>query len=196
MSPNRVKKMNEKTDLRIQRTYKLLTDALLEMLNEESFEEITVRNLCQRAMVRPATFYKHFGDKYELFTFIVKEKQRQFHTENPFKSDPKRPQTYYVGLIEQTLGFFEENKSLVRGVFDSSGSAVLVNMMSEQIEEQLCREFKADEKRRAIMPGKPELMAPLFTGALMYLSYWWVRHNWEVPKDELVRECVKILKIM
>lgn len=196
MSPNRAKKMNEKMDLRIQRTYKLLTDALLEMLNEESFEEITVRNLCQRAMVRPATFYKHFGDKYELFTFIVKEKQRQFRTDNPFKSDPKRPQTYYIGLIEQTLGFFEENKSLVRGVFDSSGSAVLVSMMSEQIEEQICREFKADERRGAIMPGKPEIMAPLFTGALMYLSRWWVQHNWEVPKDELVRECVKILKIM
>ena len=188
--------MEEKTDLRIQRTYKLLTDALLEMLNEENFEEITVRNLCQRAMVRPATFYKHFGDKYELFTFIVKEKQQQFHTENPFNSDPKRPQTYYVGLIEQTLHFMEENKVLVKNVLDCSGSSALIDLLSEQIEYKVCCEFKEDERRGAILPGKPEIMAPLFTGALIYAAKWWVQNDFKIARDELVQECVKILKLM
>lgn len=43
--------MEEKVDLRIQRTYKLLTDALVAMLSEQQFEDISVRVLCQRAMV-------------------------------------------------------------------------------------------------------------------------------------------------
>lgn len=182
--------MEEKTDLRIQRTYKLLTDALLEMLNAENFEDITVRNLCERAMVRPATFYKHFGDKYELFAFIVKEKQHQFHAGNPFKSDPKQPQSYYVGLIEQTLSFIEENKVMVKSILGSSGSTVLIDLLSEQIEYKVCCEFKEDERRGAAMPGKPEIMAPLFTGALVYTAKWWVQHDFKITRDEIIQECV------
>ncbi len=58
--------MEHANDLRVQRTYKLLTDALMNMLCEQSFDTITVRTLCERAMVRPATFYKHFANKEEL----------------------------------------------------------------------------------------------------------------------------------
>lgn len=188
--------MEEKVDLRIQRTYKLLTDALIEMLTEQHFEEITVRDLCARAMVRPATFYKHFGDKFELFSFLIKELQRKFHEDNQFKSDPKRPQTYYVGIIEQTLAFLEQNKAMVTSVVNSTASPILIDLLSEQIEREVLEEFKADEKRGAIMPGKPELMAPLFTGALVYMAKWWVLKNWKMSKDEITQECVRILKLM
>ncbi len=196
VSEREKKVMGEKTDLRIQRTYKLLTDALIAMLSEQPFEDITVRDLCQRAMVRPATFYKHFGDKYELFTFLVKEMQRKFREESRIKRDPKRPQSYYVGIIGQTLDFLEQNRAMVTSVINSSASPILIDLLSEQIEREVLVEFKADETRGAIMPGKPELMAPLFTGALVYISKWWVLHNWKTPKEEIIAECVKILKLM
>ena len=188
--------MEDKTDLRIRRTYKLLTDALVEMLSEQHFEDITVRDLCQRAMVRPATFYKHFGDKFELFTFLVKEMQRKFREESQIKSDPKRPQTYYVGIIERTLDFLEQNKAMVTSVLNSTASPILIDLMSDQIEHEALIEFKADERRGAILPGKPMLMAPLFTGALVYLAKWWVLHDWSMPKEQIVKECASILKIM
>ena len=196
VSEREKKVMEEKTDLRTQRTYKLLTNALIAMLSEQHFEDITVRDLCARAMVRPATFYKHFGDKYELFTFLVKEMQREFREESQIKRDSKRPQTYYVGIIERTLNFLEQNKAMVTSVVNSTASPILIDLMSDQIEHEVLIEFKADEKRGAIMPGKPDLMAPLFTGALIYTAKWWVLHDWHTPKDEIVAECVKILKLM
>ena len=183
--------MEKKLDLRVQRTYKLLTDALMEMLTNQSFEEITVRELCKKAMVRPATFYKHFGDKYELFTFFVREKQEQFHKDNPFKNNVN----YYIGLIEQTLGFMEENKLMVTRILKGNSSNVLIDLLSEQIEKQVCVEFKEDEKRGVLIPGKPEIMAPLFTGALVYTAKWWVLHDFSIPKENIIDECVKILKL-
>ena len=35
--------------------------------------------LCDRAMVRKSTFYKHFGDKYELLAFVVRQKQESLN---------------------------------------------------------------------------------------------------------------------
>lgn len=52
-------------DLRIQKTYAALTQAFTEMLKVKQFEQITVKELCDAAMVRTATFYNHFSDKLE-----------------------------------------------------------------------------------------------------------------------------------
>ena len=39
-------------DLRVQRTYKLLGDAFVSLLREKNFDQLTVREICDRAMVR------------------------------------------------------------------------------------------------------------------------------------------------
>ena len=147
--------MEHANDLRVQRTYKLLTDALMNMLCEQSFDTITVRTLCERAMVRPATFYKHFANKEELFLSIVQHKQQQFRTGNPYRDVPGSSRNYYVSLVDQTLHFLEQNKTMVDSVIRSSAASLLLEPLSEQIATQVCQEFQEDEKRGVSLPGKP-----------------------------------------
>lgn len=61
-----------RVDPRIARTRQLLEDAFMELLHNERFEAITVRDITQRAGVNRATFYAHFEDKYALFTYSIK----------------------------------------------------------------------------------------------------------------------------
>src|SRR5262245_66001447 len=56
----------EQVDLRVRRTRKLLWDALMAEMSARAFEEITVSDSCERAMVHRTTFYKHYEDKYAL----------------------------------------------------------------------------------------------------------------------------------
>jgi AcrR family transcriptional regulator len=60
-------------NLRIRKTYRSLHNAFVELLEEKCFEDLTVNELCDRAMIRRTTFYKHFADKYEYFTFYILE---------------------------------------------------------------------------------------------------------------------------
>src|SRR5262249_19275434 len=53
-------------DRRIQRTRALLLSALLDLIVERGYEEITVQDIADRANVGRSTFYKHFLDKREL----------------------------------------------------------------------------------------------------------------------------------
>ena len=64
--------MKEKTDLRIIKTHKALCEAFAELLETKSFEDITVNELCDKALVRRPTFYKHFADKYDFFAYYVR----------------------------------------------------------------------------------------------------------------------------
>ncbi|MDR0862598.1 MAG: TetR/AcrR family transcriptional regulator [Oscillospiraceae bacterium] len=56
----------KKEDLRIIKTRKALSDALLALLRRCSFNKITVHDLCAEAMVSRSAFYTHYGDKYAL----------------------------------------------------------------------------------------------------------------------------------
>ena len=52
--------MEEKTDLRIRKPYKALCDAFVTILEEKKFDDLTVNELCDEAMIRRATFYISF----------------------------------------------------------------------------------------------------------------------------------------
>ena len=57
-------KEGKKPDLRVQKTRSALTSALYDLLCQKSFDDVTVTELCEKAVIRKATFYKHFSVIY------------------------------------------------------------------------------------------------------------------------------------
>src|SRR3984893_11159628 len=57
----------KKTDRRSNRTRRQLSSALVELVKEKRFDDITVQNVIDRADVGGSTFYSHFRDKEDLF---------------------------------------------------------------------------------------------------------------------------------
>ncbi|MGN0502168.1 MAG: TetR/AcrR family transcriptional regulator [Ruminococcus sp.] len=188
--------MKKELDFRIQRTYKLLTNALLELLREKEFDEITVCELCDKAMIRRATFYKHFGDKHELFAFVIRELQDSFKKKQTIVYDEKRPQTFYTAMLSHTLEFVDKNRNIVTSIFKCSGAEQLTDILLEEIESDLCRHFRQDLANGAILPGKPELIASMFSGALIYTIKRWVLYEIDVTKEEMNALCLSLMKVI
>src|SRR5258708_5830180 len=68
MSRNRGRNME---DRRVQRTRQLLERALLELIEEHTYESITVQQITDRANMGRATFYLHYPDKEQLLSSIL-----------------------------------------------------------------------------------------------------------------------------
>lgn len=64
---------NSNTDLRIIRTKESIREALVELIEEKSFEAITVKDITTRAKINRGTFYAHYQDKYDLMTKCEEE---------------------------------------------------------------------------------------------------------------------------
>src|ERR1700690_1957737 len=60
-------KSARKPDRRVLRTRDALGDALVKLMHEKPFEEITVQHILDGAGVSRSTFYTHFSDKNDLF---------------------------------------------------------------------------------------------------------------------------------
>lgn len=69
----RASKAAPKTDRRVLRTRNALGDALVALLQERNFEQITVQDVLDRAGVGRSTFYVHYRDKNDLFLSDVED---------------------------------------------------------------------------------------------------------------------------
>lgn len=165
--------MEKKVDLRIQKTHKALIRSLQELLCEKNFDEITVTELCERAETRKATFYKHFGDKSDLFIYMVQELQNEYEKQNARDYQSENLQAYYSGIFRYTLDFLEQHEQMVLMILQSNSKWHLIDLISQQAEYDLRIHLKEDVKK-GILKSSSEFIASIFTGALVQAAYWWI----------------------
>lgn len=65
------------TDARVLRTREALRDALLALLDDESFEQVTIREIASRAGIGYTTFFRHHPTKESLLQDLAAEEVRQ-----------------------------------------------------------------------------------------------------------------------
>ena len=58
--------MNQPGNIRHQETEERLQKAMLDLLEQKSLKNITIRELCVAAQINKATFYRHYQDIYDL----------------------------------------------------------------------------------------------------------------------------------
>ncbi len=69
-------------DRRIPRSKRALRDALIELMEERSFDGFSVNDLCERADLNRGTFYNHFRDKDDL---LARWRPRSWTTSSAFR---------------------------------------------------------------------------------------------------------------
>jgi len=122
-----MKSSPEQADLRVRRTHKLLWEALMAEMSERPFEEISVTDICERAMVHRTTFYKHYEDKYAL----LEQGMRQMYDAllsvrqhlPPSAYSIEQPPPYFVGSLSmwRSMSVSIAWRSVVTALAASSG---------------------------------------------------------------------------
>jgi AcrR family transcriptional regulator len=183
--------MEKQLDLRVQKTHKALTSALYELLCEKSMNDITVTELCERAVIRKATFYKHFGDKTDLLVFMIQELQRLSVEENAIGYDPDVPQSYYIGVFRYFIDFLDSNEQFISSVLRSNASSVLQEILSEQIMFDMRLHLK-DEKLETLKDAN-DMFAALYTGAIVSCGKWWITQKDRADKEAVIRKFAEFI---
>ena len=62
---------SRKTSITARRTYALLKGALFSQLAALPFEQLTLTDICNTALISRSTFYRYFEDKYDLLHYCL-----------------------------------------------------------------------------------------------------------------------------
>ena len=133
--------MEKKKDLRVQKTYSALMAAFEALMAEETFDDITVNELCARALIRRPTFYSHFEDKYDFLRFYLNEIQWQIESEADAATDS--PVEYFQRSWRALIAFIDERPALIRMGLRSKSLPIIFEIISEHIFASSSRRVRA-----------------------------------------------------
>jgi AcrR family transcriptional regulator len=171
----------KKTDRRSNRTRRQLSSALVELVKEKRFDDITVQNVIDRADVGRSTFYSHFRDKDDLFQ---KDWERfldglaQHIDWDKAGAGSFVPVVYLFRHLQDAQPFYQ---SLVRSQKTDSIFKSGVNYLSQKIESALTARLK----------GKPTSVIPIpvlsnyLASELFSLLKWWLDRKMPYPPERM-----------
>lgn len=106
--------MPVKENQRIMLTKKLLKNAFIEMLQNDSLYHISIRELCERSGINRSTFYKYYGSQFDLLAEMEQDLL------NDIKSSLKEDEMQNPKILSDLLRYIEKNLDLVRLLLNSN----------------------------------------------------------------------------
>lgn len=179
------RKNEEHLDPRQRKTRALLVKALAELMEERPFSELSVVDICSRAMVHRTTFYAHFNDKRELLSYLLSQLERECVETCLPKEEMTSPKEYFLTAVKNALGFFQDRRSLYLACLNS-GMEAEVHVLSDRAAQELCRRLSQPASRDAAPEVDPQIAARFYIGAVLALIRWWLTNDDPVPQETLL----------
>ena len=174
----------DKTDRRSQRTRRLLTAALVELMFEKRFEDISVQDILDRADIGRSTFYGHFSSKEALLYSSLGDMLHGLELHMAEEGDAQGASDAPGGgiILLPSLGLFrhiKQHQRLYRALFSSSSLEPVTQNLQQQLAQVVARNLRA---RAAGPPGRPPavplpILADFAAGAFLTLLRSWLEGN-------------------
>lgn len=186
--------MAKKEDLRIIKTKAALTNAFYAMLEEISLEEITVNDLCERAEVRRATFYKHFNDKNDFVTYLVKDVRDKFEKEVwDAQANSYPTKEYYQRYVEALMSYLVVRKEAVKNIVLSSAHHTLIEVFAKQNLNDTKKLLEESQEAGMKLISTPNVVASMMVGGTTRAIVDWFEDENRGPIETLLTEVNKII---
>ena len=183
--------LTKKEDLRIRRTHKLLADALLTLMNQKPFEKITVRDICDTAMIHRSTFYTHFTDKYALLQYCLGELKTVFEETDITENNLSGYQQYYLSVASSIAAEIQKNKTVYQTIIrKNQEESVMQNFQNEL--ERIILEKLGKCQDTLEFPVPIEFLATFYAGACMSVLIKWLKGEAAYTMENVL----KFLKLM
>ena len=178
--------MNNKQDLRVIKTKRNLYGSLLLNMKDKPFEEIKVRDICEKALVNRSTFYTHFEDKYDLLYSLIQDLKTSLietFDKNEHKANTKE---YYLKLIELLLTHIDENIKVYSAIIKNNKNSIVMDMITDTIENDIASNLT--EIKNTSIPS--DFISKFYIGALISVGLDYLRN----PKKHSKKEVLKYLE--
>ena len=187
--------MSPKEDLRVIKTKKALSDAFLQLLSEKSFEDVTVNELCERADIRRATFYKHFTDKFQYLASFTRSLRENFDSLIWKQDKPGTTAAYYTEYVNRVLMFITQHKRVIENIMNSGVLPTMISVIMEQNYEATLDRLRDSVDDGMTTVSSADTIAAMFSGGITAAIYIWIIGGMKKPSEDLAKEINAIISV-
>lgn len=112
-------------DLRKLKTLRAIDQAFTKLINEKSFESLTIKDIAAESLINRGTFYMHYQDKYDLLTSYENNLLEGFSEVLTRNIENEETEKLYIGMPRKiavdTFQFIDDNADKVIALFNNQG---------------------------------------------------------------------------
>ena len=173
-----------KNDRRILRTRKLLWEALIALIEEKDYSEITIQDIADRANVNRVTFYLHYRDKQDLLEKSVEVIFEELASKtSPLTGDKFRLDIPPEGMT-LVYRYIAENAKFYRIILGKNGIPFLVDRFRKYLAELTIQRFQMVSSQESQGRISLEIVAQYAAGSIIGLITWWQENDMPIPPEE------------
>jgi AcrR family transcriptional regulator len=171
-------------DRRVRRTHAALQEAMLILVQEKSYEAITIQDITERADLNRATFYLHFGGKEDLLAASL-ESHFDALVARIYEEAGERPFWEDATSAKLVFEYVAEHNELYKVLLGEKGLGHVIHRILHYIAT-----FDELDLRRQLPEGtEPSIPIPILAnhiaGGFFALIKWWLENDMPYSPAEM-----------
>ena len=184
--------MQEKTDLRVIKTKKILFNTLLKLMKNKNFEKIKISDICQESLINRSTFYAHYEDKYELLMGLFEEQKQTLLKKLEDNENKTFSKEYLMELLSILIDHIDENKETYDAILTNNRDGILIDFLIDAIEKDVSDKLKNNNE--IIDSNIPlDIIVRFYTGGLINIGMTLITRREKYSKEELLSYIDKLI---
>ncbi len=180
----------ERTDRRVRKTKKLLSNALSSLIIEKGYDAVSVKDILDRAKVGRSTFYAHFEDKEQLL-FWGHDTFERLLKESVIRpaQGPARTDIDFLFLYRH----IHDNRALIGALMESETAGLVGEQLQSILSFRIAgyfREVGSNAKEPQLFSMKVQAAA----AAVVSLLKQWIQQGMPLGPEEMERLSEELLR--
>ena len=169
-----------KLDRRVRRTRNALGDALIALIQERPFQDITVQDILDRAQIGRSTFYAHYRDKDDLFLSDVEDFLELMSNQLLRQNEASNR----IVPVRELLTHFAQRRPLLTALIEADKLRDFLELGHGYFARAIDRRLGDVAETRAMLAHERAAMSQAFAGAFLSLATWWMREPSPATPEE------------
>ncbi|RIX46530.1 TetR/AcrR family transcriptional regulator [Paenibacillus nanensis] len=179
-----------KVDRRIVKTQESLKKAVIELMSEKSFDEITIQDIADRANVNRGTIYLHYQDKYDLLDKLI-----ETHLNEIGEMEKWACEMDWVDALVPYFEYFENNYLFFSTMLASKDAKGAPSSFRKRLLASFMEGFKDEIDRES---GKntdlsDDVLLQYAGTAYVGVIEWWIRNGMPYPPKVMAKQVGTLL---
>jgi AcrR family transcriptional regulator len=185
-------------DLRVKRTRKLITQAFIALLRRKKFNQISIQEIADDAMINRATFYAHYAGKDDLYDSLIEN----FFSDLIGVLDDEGQgvasgQSLNVKKVEELLtrfyDFVRENPEIAQMIIDKAQDDGLKTKLTDILYDRYESLFEHLEVRDADLVVPNDFVINYIISILTGTLKWWTTSGGSLSSSEFAKLIIKLI---